>query len=220
MQLIEDLVAEHDLIERVVGSLRRFVDERLEGKADPDDGARFLRFFRAYAGRYHHAREEDVLFAALREHAELPADRGPIKAITDDHHEMTGMLDEIAQLLATPLVLDIDRTRLATVAKEYSHALWHHIDAENSVLFPESEERLRRHGIRELPSRDVDDDERAARADGEALVAEYAPVDDPEIIRGDGCVFCRVFGDGCRGIEHEWWSESEWEEFDDHLPSG
>jgi hemerythrin-like domain-containing protein len=214
MQLIQDLAAEHDLIERVVGSLRRFVEQRLNGSADPADGPRFVRFFRLFAGDYHHAREEDVLFVALREHAELPADRGPIKAITDDHHEMAGMLDEIAQLLETPLVVDLDRSRLEAVARDYSHALWHHIDAENSVLFPESQERLRRHGIRELPGRDMTPAEGAARADGEALVARYPPLDDPTVIRGEGCVFCRVFGDGCAGIEHEWWNDSEWDEFD------
>jgi hypothetical protein len=31
---------------------------------------------------------------------------------------------------------------------------------------------------------------------------------------------CPAFVDTCRGLEHEWWNESEWEEFEDHLPSG
>jgi hypothetical protein len=33
-------------------------------------------------------------------------------------------------------------------------------------------------------------------------------------------VFCLAYGESCRGLEHEWWNESEWEEFEDHLPSG
>jgi hypothetical protein len=39
-------------------------------------------------------------------------------------------------------------------------------------------------------------------------------------MRGDGCVFCPAFTTSCRGVEHEWWNEWEWEEFEDHLPSG
>jgi hemerythrin-like domain-containing protein len=220
MQLIDDLRAEHDLIERVVGSFRTFVDRRLAGEGDPSDGPRFLTFFRVFAGRFHHAREEDVLFVALEREAELPAGRGPIAVMCKDHRRLAGLLDAMEPLVAADLSEAPARTTLAALAVEYSRSLWHHIDAENSVLLPESEERLRRHGIRELPSREMTEEEREARAIGEALVAGYPPRDDPAIIRGDGCVFCLAFGESCRGLEHEWWNESEWEEFEDHLPSG
>src|SRR5690606_41243004 len=46
-----------------------------------------------------------------------------------------------------------DRVRLRTLAVRYSHTLWRHVDAENSVLYPEGVERLRRYGVRELPDR-------------------------------------------------------------------
>jgi len=219
MQLIDDLRAEHDLIERVVGAFRTFVDRRLAGEGDPADGLRFLAFFRLFAGRFHHAREEDTLFVALEREAELPADRGPMAVMREDHRRMAGLLDAMEPLLAGRLDEASDRATLADLARQYSRSLWHHIDAENSVLLPESEERLRRHGIRELPSREMTGDEREARAIGEALLARYPPLDDPDIIRGDGCVFCLAFGESCRGLEREWWNESEWEEFEDHLPS-
>ena len=28
---------------------------------------------------------------------------------------------------------------------------------------------------------------------------------------------CPAFGDSCRGIEHEWWNEWEWDEFEDRM---
>lgn len=43
----------------------------------------------------------------------------------------------------------------AREAVEYAHASWRHIDTEGSVLFPESEPRLRREGVAELASRDL-----------------------------------------------------------------
>jgi hypothetical protein len=45
-------------------------------------------------------------------------------------------------------------------------------------------------------------------------------VHEPNVLRGDGCVMCPAFVDNCRGLEHEWWNEWEWDEFEDHLPSG
>jgi hemerythrin-like domain-containing protein len=220
MQLIEDLRAEHDVIEQVAGSLRTFVRRRIRGEADAADGGRFLAFFRLYAGHFHHAREEDVLFVSLRRDAELPGDRGPIAVLLDDHRGMAALLDEMEPLVGSALTEAGAAVKLESLAFEYSRRLWHHIDAENSVLLPESDHRLRRHGVLELPSRDMTPEEREALAAGQDLVAKYPPTSEPDVMRGDGCVFCPAFVDSCRGLEREWWNESEWEEFEDHLPSG
>jgi hemerythrin-like domain-containing protein len=215
MQLIDELTAEHGLIEEVLGSLRAFVEV---GLTNPEDGTRFIRFFRRFAGDFHHAREEDVLFAALVERAELPADRGPIAAMVAQHVRLAGLLEQLEPLLAAAELDPPSQGRRQALAVSYSHALWHHIDAENSVLLPESEVRLRRSHILELPARPTTAEEQAARADGEWLLRKYPPLQDREILRGDGCVLCPSYGDSCRGLEREWWNEWEWEEFEDHMP--
>jgi hemerythrin-like domain-containing protein len=220
MQLIAQLRAEHDLIEQVAGSLRRFVRGRARDEGDAADGPRFLAFFRLYAGHFHHAREEDTLFVALQQEAELPGDRGPIAVLLEDHRRMAGLLDDMDPLLHASHLGESDAARLVEVALAYSEQLWHHIDAENSVLLPESELRLRRRHVYELPGRDIAPEEEAARVAGLALVAAYPPVHEPNVLRGDGCVMCPAFVDNCRGLEHEWWNEWEWDEFEDHLPSG
>jgi hemerythrin-like domain-containing protein len=218
MQLIDELVAEHDLIDRVLESMRAFVDARGRGDADPSDGARFIRFFRIFAGEFHHAREEGILFVALVQKAELPADRGPIAVMIADHAHMAGLLDQMEPLFGTENLDLAALHQLQNLSVAYSHALWHHIDAENSVLLPESEERLRRHHVYELPSHPLSIDEQEARACGEHLLAKYPPIRDAEALRGDGCSLCPAFGNTCRGLEHEWWNEWEWEEHVDHMP--
>ena len=55
--------------------------------------------------------------------------------------------------------------------------------------------------------------EAAAREAGAALPLRYPPVEDAALTRGDGCFLCRAYGDTCDGLEAEWWSDTEWEEF-------
>lgn len=219
MQLIEDLRAEHDLIEQVVGSLRTFVNQRLAGQGNPADGGRFLLFFRRFTGDFHHDKEEVVLFRALAERAELPLDRGPLAALTDQHRRMAGLLEALGPLLPAPGHSEAERLHIQALALDYSRSLWRHIDAENSVLFPEGEERLRRCHALDQPSRPMTEDEAAAREAGLALVTTYPPLHDPEVHRGDGCIACPSFGSTCEGLEREWWTDLEWEDMQERMGS-
>lgn len=213
MQLIDELRAEHDLIEQVAGAFRTFARQRARGEGDAIDGPRFLAFFRLYAGRFHHGREEDTLFVSLQKDAELPGDRGPIAVLLGDHHRMGAILDRLEPIVAG----DPAAPEVTTLALDYTEQLWHHIDAENSVLLPESASRLRRHGVTDLTSRAPTEAEEAARATGEALLAAYPPGVEPDVLRGDGCIACPAYDRTCRGLEREWWNEWEWDEFEDRL---
>lgn len=209
MRLLEELRAEHTLIDRALGSLRTWV----EVGGEPADGARFFEFFRRYAGDFHHAREEDSLFVSLHRDAELPDERGPIAVLKADHHRLGALLDQLE-----PLLRQAQRgEQMTALAIEYSRGLWLHLDAENSVAFPESEERLRRLNILELPSRPPTQAELGALRDGEALVARYPELVDIVVMRGDGCIMCPAYGETCRGLEREWWNESEWSEHGDRF---
>jgi hemerythrin-like domain-containing protein len=219
MLLLDDLRAEHDLIDAVAGSFRTFVS-RLDDDGGVEDFARFLEFFRLYAGAFHHACEEHALFPALVERAHLPGDRGPLAVLTGDHRRLSEQLDQIERLLEGGLIHQHDRRAAIRLATDYTRALEHHIDAENSVLFPESEARLRKQGVLELQGRQPTVEETAAKRIGEELLLRHPPSPDATTIRGDGCVLCPAMGEGCAGLEVEWWNEWEWEEFEDHLPSG
>jgi hemerythrin-like domain-containing protein len=219
MQLIEDLRQEHELIEQVVGSFRAFVTARMAGQGNPADGTRFMTFFRRYAGDFHHDKEEQVLFRALVDRAEIPEERGPVAAITGEHRRMVQLLDALEPLLSPARHADLDRTRLQALAVDYSHSLWRHMDAENSVLFPEGQERLRRFHIQELPSRPMTAAEQQAREGALTLLSTYPPEHDPTVHRGDGCVACPSHGITCNGLEHEWWTDLEWEDMYDRMSS-
>ena len=211
MRLLDRLRDDHRLIADMLGALTTYAEQRGRGEAPAGDGARFILFFRAFAGRHHHAAEEDVLFPALAEHLEVPLGRGPLRALSAQHGFFASLLDVLAPQLAA------GAPQAAVVARHYAHQLGAHIDAENSVLLPEAGARLVRAGVHELPVPATDDEATRAAADALLLLALYPAVVDPLALSGEGCVVCPSFGTDCDGIEREWWSDGEWEEFADHV---
>ena len=202
MLLFDELTNEHELVDRVAGSLIRFAERAREGATSEEDVTDFVEFFRVFVAGFHHEREERTLFSALVERAEVPADRGPLPAIEADHRAALALVDEFEESAG-------DRDRAAGVARRLAHHLWEHVDKEDSVLLPESVDRLRRNGVTRLEGREPTEDEAAARELGEELTRRFPPLDDPEIVRGDGCIACSAFGETCGGIESEWWNTWE-----------
>jgi hemerythrin-like domain-containing protein len=196
MKILAAFEQEHELIERVAGALFRWADR--EGAEA--DAQRFVSFFSVYSSGFHHRREEEILMPALVRHLEVPADRGPLRVVRGEHGRL--------EVLASRLAAAADRD----TARELARTLWEHIDKEDSVLFPEAGERLPRASVAELPDRTMTAEERAARDLGERLVEQYPPLEDPEMIRGAGCIACSAFTVTCRGIEAEWWNAWEWEQ--------
>lgn len=217
MRFLEELREEHVLIDRVAGSLRTYAAARARGDGDPADGAAFRRFFRRWAGDWHHAREEETLFPALEAKAELSPAHGPIAAFLEQHRDMSAVVDSFDPLLDRDALSIEEGRRLVDLVTAYTRELGRHIDAENSVLFPESETRLRQANVLELEGRPPTAEELTARADGVRLAAAWPFTPDAGGVRGEGCVVCPSYGTTCRGVEAEWWNESEWEEFSDHL---
>jgi hemerythrin-like domain-containing protein len=202
MRLIDEFRIEHRLIDRVAGSLFRFAGAARSGDTSSQDSEDFVRFLRVFVSGYHHEREEQILFPALVERAEVPADRGPLPAIGADHRVAVALVDELESA-------GHDGQQAADVARRLAHHLWEHIDKEDSVLLTESVDRLRRNGVTRLQGREPTEDEAAARELGEELTTRFPPRDDPEFVRGDGCIACSAFGETCGGIESEWWNTWE-----------
>jgi hemerythrin-like domain-containing protein len=202
MQLIDELKAEHLLVDRVAGALIRFAEEASSGGIEPEYIEDFVTFFRVFVAGYHHQREEDSLFAVLVARAEISADRGPLAVMKADHRAAAAMVDELA-------TAKYEADEAAGIARCLAHHFWEHVDKEDSVLFPESVDRLRRNGVVRLAGRGPTVKEEATRDLGEGLTERFPPLDDPEIVRGDGCIACSAFGDTCSGIESEWWTSWE-----------
>ncbi len=144
------LKEEHDLILRGLSVLERAA-ARLAGghPVAPETLAKLVGFFRNFADRCHHGKEEAMLFPAL-ESAGLPRDGGPTGVMCHEHEDGRALVQGIAAATAR-LARDPAAAReVVQHARQFVVLLRAHIEKENNVLFimadsilpPEDQEAL------------------------------------------------------------------------------
>ena len=137
---IEQLIREHDLILRMLEALEQAVTRLETGKAVPPEV--FLKavdFIQNFADRYHHAKEEDILFKRMAEKG-VPVEGGPIGVMLHEHNlgrQYRQALEQGARKLEQG-----NREAVALIvenARGYIQLLQQHILKENNVLYPMAE---------------------------------------------------------------------------------
>lgn len=124
---------EHEVILRALALLEH-VGGRLESGQPVNRQALgwLIEFFRTFADRCHHGKEEQHLFPALERHG-LPKDSGPLGVMLHEHTEGRAFVRAIAEG---------DDATAAWAIRHYAALLRAHIDKENNVLFPLAEQVL------------------------------------------------------------------------------
>jgi hemerythrin-like domain-containing protein len=204
MRILEEIRQEHRLVEGIAGSLRFWAQRGADHPDAAADRADLVRFLRAFLVRHHFGNEE-ALFDALVEHGEVPGHRGPLAVLRREHEETARAVDRFESLDA--------QEDPAALAMKIAVELWQHMDKEESVLMPEAKRRLFDGGVRDVELPPAPQEIEEIRDLGHALVGRLPPMDDPDLIRGDGCIPCAAFGEECHGIESEWWSDWEREHY-------
>jgi hemerythrin-like domain-containing protein len=145
-EAIDILMHEHRFIEQVLGSLATFARDIQQKDAAGTEAretvARYARFFREFADRCHHGKEEARLFTALAEYGFKP-DEGPVAVMLHEHElgrELVGRLAQIGDATG-PLSAD-ERRVIAAIAGEYGALLSQHIQKEDAILFPMAKHAL------------------------------------------------------------------------------
>lgn len=87
MSPIEKLMDEHKNILTGLDILEQNADLLEEGKKiDPEFFTKIIDFIRNYADKYHHAKEETILFVKL-EKAGFPIEGGPVGVMLEEHDQ-------------------------------------------------------------------------------------------------------------------------------------
>jgi hemerythrin-like domain-containing protein len=151
---IEQLKKEHAAIEMMLKILDAVCGRLQAGeKIDPAHLGQIVEFFRGFADRCHHGKEEEIFFPAL-EMAGIPKEGGPIGVMLHEHDQMRGYMSDLAEAVGRyragePTV----RAEIIRQASDYSAMLRKHIEKENHVLFKMAEMHLSPEEEQELAER-------------------------------------------------------------------
>jgi len=138
--ITQALVDEHRLILRMIALLEKNAPRT--AAADYRNWQFYLDgvdFIRKYADRFHHAKEEDVLFDALVKNG-MPRENSPVAAMLMEHDQ--GRAFVLAMETAAREALDGLAGREAAIAENalaYAALLRDHIAKEDDILYPLAE---------------------------------------------------------------------------------
>lgn len=120
------LVDEHVLIKRLVALIPEII-ESLD--VDSEQGRQIIsnsiRFIRTYADKYHHAKEEEILFKYFDENLDI------LKAIREDHENARAHVRAMLEGLNKK-----DKKEIAERLNAYHELLTEHIKKEDEILYP------------------------------------------------------------------------------------
>jgi hemerythrin-like domain-containing protein len=143
MTPIEILKHEHEVILMVLDAAQREAETiGAAAKVDAERIREFLDFFRNFADRCHHAKEENHLFRRMVERG-FPSEAGPIAVMLAEHDQGRAHLKAVEESLAP--AASGDASAAAEVHDHligYAELLRQHIDKENNVLYVMAEQIL------------------------------------------------------------------------------
>lgn len=139
----EVLKNEHRVIELVLDCLDAMAARcEAEGRLDGDSAREAIDFFRTFADRCHHAKEENQLFP-LMEARGFDANAGPTAVMRHEHVEGRAHVAAMERAVPGASVGDpAERARWIEAARAYSFMLREHIEKEDHCLFPMADQGL------------------------------------------------------------------------------
>lgn len=134
------LVNEHRLILRMITLLDRNAPKTADGTyCNWQFYLEGVDFIRNFADRFHHAKEEDVLFEALVKNG-MPRENSPIAAMLMEHGQGRAFVAAMETAALEALNGQTGRGRIvADNALAYASLLREHIAKEDEILYPLAE---------------------------------------------------------------------------------
>ena len=146
---MKKLVNEHVLIKRLVTMIPEVIDN-LDIESEPGRQViiNSIDFIRSYADKYHHAKEEEILFKYFGEDLDI------IKTMREDHENARAHVKAILEGLDKQ-----DKEVVSEHLNAYQELLTEHIKKEDEILYPWMDRNLSITQIGELFSKFNEKDE-------------------------------------------------------------
>lgn len=190
-QLIDDLLEEHRLIERLLASLLRVTAQAKPGDLVTKPAIlQHVEAFRELLDAVHHGREEDILFEAMCA-AGFPSEQGPVAVMLSEHERgraLVGSLRDVASTVGPLTGSELNCVK--TSATSFAQLLSAHINKEDNILYPMAIQRLGAAAIRAVDAEARAWQERNPKrreqwiAQAQQLVCTYLEVDSPQQMAG------------------------------------
>ena len=136
MKAIDILMDEHQVILKVLDALEVYAQGiQKNNGTDYKDFARFAEFFREFADKCHHGKEEAILFEEMINHG-ISRERGPLAVMYYDHDLGRTQVRIMAEIGSTPQFDETARQKAVQSAFTYITMLRSHIFKEDRILYP------------------------------------------------------------------------------------
>tara|TARA_Y100000310_G_C20291017_1_gene627219 strand:- start:110 stop:628 length:519 start_codon:yes stop_codon:yes gene_type:complete len=134
---LEILSGEHQNILKVTNALIKECDALQSGKeVDKVFFKKVIEFVRKYADKFHHAKEEDILFVELCKD-EVQMHCNPTQQMLHEHDLGRNFIKKLENGLE-----EEDRNKIIENARGYAQLLQEHIFKEDNILYPMAEQSL------------------------------------------------------------------------------
>lgn len=142
MKAIEILVGEHDSILKMIEITTIILKKEDKTEINIDQIEDIIDFIKNFADKYHHLKEEDVLFMEMEKHG-MSRDGGPIAVMLHEHDEGRKYIKQAVEAIEQ-LKLGDDKAfeQLKENLLNYCTLLTNHIGKENNILYPMAERLL------------------------------------------------------------------------------
>ncbi len=138
MKPTEMLKNEHRLIERMLSILEKAMNKEV---IDIQNMERIIDFFRNFADRCHHGKEEDMLFPEM-ERRGIPREGGPIGVMLYEHNEGRNSIKKMQKSLEEIKKGEDKKEEFRQSATFYIELLRQHIFKEDNILFNMADSHL------------------------------------------------------------------------------
>jgi len=126
------------ILDKVSGKMKK------QGKVEFMHLEQIVDFFKIFADKCHHGKEEDLLFPEM-EKAGIPRDRGPIGVMLAEHVQGRAYVRAMGEAVEALKKADPKaQGKFIENASNYITLLTQHIDKENNILFPMGDRVLNR----------------------------------------------------------------------------
>ena len=136
MDAVEELKREHSVIEGVLASLERRLEEfKASGRIEPAYIRGLVKFCQTFIDKCHHGKEERCLFPCF-ERLGIPREGGPIGVMLQEHEMGRMLVRRISDMLELYEQGAAELDDILDTCQMYVELLKQHIYKENNILFP------------------------------------------------------------------------------------